>query len=155
MSSTQRSPSQSKTGTCKATFSIGGDIYAVPHSTHSKKKVPSQTKTTNYTTSYDSQYKPPLYSSTGGGKKLEPYHPDASRNRNPIKFKNESAPYTRFCNSRNVSQLEIGDNKKNEKNRFSTTHKSTFTDKTGHMVGNQNPGIVAEKTQWMRKRMED
>ena len=34
---------------------------------------------------------------------LTPYHPNAQRNRLPVKFDNEATPFRRFCQVRNAS----------------------------------------------------
>ncbi|KAM3128327.1 hypothetical protein pb186bvf_019570 [Paramecium bursaria] len=118
-----------------------GNAEAVPFYEVADRTPPEHETKSTYTQSlYSDTYKVRPNLHVGSATKLlEPYHPEAFRNRLPI----ADAPIL----TKNASQVELGERHFNVKRHFLSTAANVYGNfgKFGNVT---NPGILSEKTKW-------
>ncbi len=132
----------SRTGSTLGVYRRNGELIAIPHKSTNAAEWKTATDATTRQSTMAASFRDPNLKT-----QLTPYHPNAPRNRLPVKFKDEPTHGKRFCKDRNAQSYYPPKVSEPGFERFRTTSQNFYAYDTSTLaVGGTNQGIVAIKS---------
>eukprot|EP00760_Papus_ankaliazontas_P020181 PhM_4_TR18224/c0_g1_i1/m.63719 len=137
-------PMAATQATSRGTFCRNGELFAIVHP-HHKRPHSAGPPAVSLRSAYREQYA--NANPDPNAKKMQPYNPEAMRNRLPVRFSSQAY--------RTAPRNPLAVKDVSHSAQFATTNQRFFPKHSRPSVGFTNPGIVAGRTSWRHRRLND